>query len=149
MEYEALRLDRQLCFPLWAAARKVTSLYRPALEPLGLTYTQYVVLLALWERDGVTVRELGERLYLDSGTLTPVLKKLEAQGRITRRRGQEDERLVIITLTDAGRALKDEAASVPAAMGSCLPMPAEDAIQLHRILHELLETDASCGCRRD
>ncbi len=146
MDYESLRLDRQLCFPLWAAARRVTALYRPVLEPLNLTYTQYIVLLALWERDGVTVKELGERLFLDSGTLTPVLKKLEAQGRVSRRRSEEDERLVVVSLTPEGRMLKDEAVKVPSAVASCVNLPAEDALELHRILYVLLAEDTLQRC---
>lgn len=146
MDDQSLMLDRQLCFPLWAAARKVTSMYRPVLDSLGLTYTQYVTLLALWEADGVTVKELGARLYLDSGTLTPVLKKLEAQGRVTRARSHDDERQVLITLTAEGRELKDRAAQVPGAVASCISLPLEDAIELHRILHRLLEEPVGeCG----
>ena len=150
MEYEALKLGNQLCFPLWAASRRVVGLYRPVLDPLGLTYTQYIVLLALWERDGVSVKELGERLYLDSGTLTPVLKKLEAQGRVARQRSVDDERMVIVSLTNEGRALKDVAASVPSQIQSCVSLPMEDAIALHRILHGLLaeETVARCAAER-
>ncbi|HAJ66108.1 MAG TPA: MarR family transcriptional regulator, partial [Clostridiales bacterium] len=96
---EALKLDNQLCFPLYAAARKVTGLYAPYLKELGLTYTQYIVLLVLWERDGLSLGEIGERLSLDSGTLTPLCKKLETAGLITRRRSEQDERSVRITLT--------------------------------------------------
>lgn len=146
MEYEALKLGNQLCFPLWAASRRVVGLYRPALDPLGLTYTQYIVLLALWERDGVSIKELGDRLYLDSGTLTPVLKKLEAQGRVTRQRSTDDERLVIVSLTAEGRALQDVAASVPSRIASCVTLPLEDAAALHRILHALLAEDALGSC---
>jgi len=148
MEYEHLLLDRQLCFPLWAAARKVTGLYRPVLEPLGLTYTQYIVLLALWEKDGISVREIGERLFLDSGTLTPLLKKLEAQGRVVRTRSTDDERVVLVRLTDEGRALRERASHVPFDVGSCVTLPADDAIQLHRILHALLSGDLDVGCER-
>lgn len=146
MEYEALKLGNQLCFPLWAASRRVVGLYRPVLDPLGLTYTQYVVLLALWERDGVSVKELGDRLYLDSGTLTPVLKKLEAQGRVTRQRSTDDERLVIVSLTAEGRALQDVAASIPSRIASCVTLPLEDAAALHRILHALLAEGALGSC---
>jgi MarR family transcriptional regulator, organic hydroperoxide resistance regulator len=146
VEYEALKLGNQLCFPLWAASRRVVSLYRPVLDPLGLTYTQYIVLLALWERDQVSVKELGERLYLDSGTLTPVLKKLEAQGRVTRQRSTDDERLVIVSLSAEGRALKDVAASVPTQIASCVTLPMEDAAALHRLLHALLADDALGSC---
>lgn len=147
MEHETLRLDRQLCFPLWAAARRVVGLYRPALAPLGLTYTQYVVMLALWERDAVTVKELGERLFLDSGTLTPVLKKLEVQGRVTRRRSSDDERAVIVSLTTEGSALKNAAAHVPEHVASCVSLSLDDAMALHRILHGLLSEEAPAHCR--
>jgi DNA-binding MarR family transcriptional regulator len=146
VEYETLRLDRQLCFPLWAAARRVVGLYRPALDPLGLTYTQYVVMLALWERDAVTVKELGERLFLDSGTLTPVLKKLEVQGRVARQRSSNDERVVIVSLTAEGRALAAAAAHVPEQVASCVSLSQDDAVALHRILHTLLSEDALARC---
>jgi len=146
MSDAALLLDNQLCFPLYAASRKIIKLYRPALDPLGLTYTQYVTLLALWERDGETVKALGERLFLDSGTLTPLLKKLEAQGLIERERSHADERNVIVKLTDAGHALKTRAAAVPGQIASCVNLSQADAVQLHRILHLLLADDASGGC---
>lgn len=143
---DALRLDRQLCFPLYAASRVVVRLYRPVLEPLGLTYTQYITLLALWERDGVSVTELGERLFLDSGTLTPLLKKLEAQGLVVRERDAGDERVVIVSLTGAGKALKVKAAEVPAKVASCIDLPAGEAAELHRLLHALLAASPANGC---
>ena len=104
---EAMKLENQLCFPLYAAARNVTGLYTPWLKPLGLTYTQYIVLLVLWEKDGISVTEIGEKLMLDNGTLSPLLKKLENAGYITRQRSREDERVVVIRLTESGRALHD------------------------------------------
>ena len=103
---EAMKLANQLCFPLYAAARHVTGLYTPWLKPLGLTYTQYIVLLVLWERDGISVTEIGEKLMLDNGTLSPLLKKMEQAGYVQRRRCRKDDRVVEITLTDAGRALQ-------------------------------------------
>jgi len=106
-------LDEQLCFALYSASRALTRAYAPLLEPLGLTYPQYLVLLVLWERDGVPVNQLGERLALDSGTLTPLLKRLAAQGLVERRRGEDDERVVRIHLTAAGRALRSKARKVP------------------------------------
>jgi MarR family transcriptional regulator, organic hydroperoxide resistance regulator len=106
-------LDEQLCFALYSASRAVTRAYAPLLEPLGLTYPQYLVLLVLWERDGVPIKQLGERLALDSGTLTPLLKRLAAQGLVERRRGEDDERVVRIHLTAAGRALRSKARKVP------------------------------------
>ncbi len=113
---DVLALDNQLCFPLYAAARLVTQAYRPHLDALGLTYAQYLVLLVLWERDGQTVTELGERLYLDSGTLTPLLKRMEKSGLVRRQRRTDDERVVETRLTAAGRRLKQRAAKVPLAM---------------------------------
>ena len=108
-----LRLDNQVCFALYSASLAMTKLYKPLLDAIGLTYPQYLVMLVLWEQDGVTVSELGERLFLDSGTLTPLLKRLEAQGQIARLRDVQDERRVRITLTAEGRALRDQAEAIP------------------------------------
>ena len=141
MEYdyrEAMKLSRQLCFPLYAAARNVTGLYTPWLRPLGLTYTQYIALLALWEEDGISVSALGERLMLDNGTLSPLLKKLEAAGLVERRRSSEDERVVVLTLTDEGRALQEKAKDVPAHVAGCIELPPEKAQALYGLLYELL-----------
>ena len=117
-----LLLDAQFCFSLYAASRAVTGVYRPLLEPLGLTYPQYLAMLVLWEKDGLTVRELGQRLHLDSGTLTPLLKRLQAAGLVDRRRRVEDEREVEIRLTDAGLALREQASEIPACMAQRLHM---------------------------
>jgi len=122
---EHLLLDQQLCFALYAASRSVTGLYRPLLEPLGLTYPQYLVMLVLWERDGLTVRELGQRLQLDSGTLTPLLKRLQTAGLVDRQRRTEDEREVDIRLTEAGLALRDQASDVPKCMAQRLQLSLE------------------------
>ena len=135
---EALRLDHQLCFPLYACARKVTQAYTPFLKPLGLTYTQYLVMLVLWESDGLRVTELCERLYLDTGTLTPVLKKMEQAGLLDRRRSVQDERQVEVFLTQAGQDLKEQARNIPFQMARCMSMPQEDAANLYRILHGML-----------
>jgi Transcriptional regulators len=110
---DLMKLENQFCFAVYACAREITKLYHPLLKDLNLTYTQYITLLALWERDAVTVKELGERLYLDSGTLTPLLKKLEAAGHLTRTRDPVDERSVRIVLTEQGRALKAKACTIP------------------------------------
>ncbi len=110
---EMLRLDNQLCFALYVCSKEIIKKYKPILEPLGLTYTGYITMLALWEEDGLTVKDLGNKLYLDSGTLTPLLKKLEAQDYITRIRSSNDERNVVITLTDKGQNLKSQAIQVP------------------------------------
>lgn len=138
-EYNPLLLKNQLCFPLYAAARQVTGFYAPLLKPLGLTYTQYLVFLVLWEEDGLKVGDLGGRLLLDSGTLTPLLKKLEEKGLLTRRRCEEDERVVRVFLTDEGRALRAKALTIPASVGSCVSLSEADARDLYRILYTLLK----------
>ncbi|WP_426271143.1 MarR family winged helix-turn-helix transcriptional regulator [Dyella kyungheensis] len=134
---DQLLLDQQLCFALYAASRSVTGLYRPLLEPLGLTYPQYLVMLVLWEQDGLTVRELGQRLQLDSGTLTPLLKRLQSAGLITRQRRQQDEREVDIRLTDAGLALRDKASGIPECLAQCMQLPFEQMQSLRDELKRL------------
>ena len=134
-----MKLANQLCFPLYAAARNVTNLYTPWLKPLGLTYTQYIVFLVLWEKDGVSVTEIGEKLMLDNGTLSPLLKKLEQAGYVERRRRREDDRVVEITLTEEGRALQERAKDVPFKVAGCLDLSAEKAQQLYSLLYELLD----------
>ena len=135
-----MKLDNQLCFPLYAAARNVTGLYTPHLRPLGLTYTQYITLLVLWEKDSISVSEIGNRLMLDNGTLSPMLKKMEQAGYIVRERSKDDDRVVIISLTPKGRDLKEEAKEIPEKVGSCIDLPVEKAEQLRDLLNELLET---------
>ena len=137
--HDELRLDNQLCFPLYAAARQVVSLYTPYLRELGLTYTQYIVFLVLWERDGLTVGELGRRLYLDNGTLTPLLKKLESSGYLRRERGERDERVVTVRLTEEGRALRSRARDIPCKVGSCIRLSEDEAGELYTLLYKLLE----------
>ena len=135
---ELMKLDNQLCFPLYAAARQVVSLYTPYLKELGLTYTQYIVFLVLWETDGIPVGELGRRLYLDNGTLTPLLKKLETAGYLTRSRDTEDERVVIVTLSEEGRALKERAKEIPLKVGACIRLREQEATGLYAVLYKLL-----------
>ena len=137
--YEQLKLENQLCFPLYACAKEITRRYQPKLDPLGLTYTQYLVMLALWEYGAQTVKTLGQRLWLDSGTLTPVLKKLEAKGYVVRRRSESDERSVVVALTPQGEALADRAAVIPMEMGSCVKLSAQEAMQLHGLLYRVLD----------
>ena len=142
MEYdykEAMKLKNQLCFPLYAAARNVVSLYTPLLKPLGLTYTQYLVFLVLWERDGLLVGEIGEKLWLDNGTLSPLLKKLEKEGYLTRVRGTGDDRVVTVSLTEKGKGLQEKAKSVPFEMAGCIGLPSEEAKALYSLLYELLD----------
>ena len=137
--YDCLRLDHQICFPLYAAARKVTGRYTPFFKEIGITYTQYIVFMALWQEDNQTVSEICNKLYLDSGTLTPLLKKMEEKGWLTRTRSKEDERIVRITLTDKGWELREKCLELPARVGSCIHLSEEDAQNLYRILHLLLE----------
>ncbi len=137
--HEAMKLENQLCFPLYAAARNVTGLYTPWLRPMGLTYTQYIVLLVLWEKDGISVSEIGERLMLDNGTLSPLLKKLEQAGYVERRRCPVDDRVVEITLTEAGKALQERAKNVPAGVAGCVDLSPEKAQMLYTLLYELLD----------
>ncbi len=137
--YEQLKLENQLCFPLYAAARAVVGKYGPLLKELGLTYTQYIVMMVLWENDGVSVRSLGEKLHLDSGTLTPLLKKLENIGYVTRNRSEEDERVVLVSLTDTGRGLKEKAAEVPGEVASCVPLTPEEAAALYGLLYKIID----------
>jgi DNA-binding MarR family transcriptional regulator len=135
-----LSLDRQVCFALYAATRAVTQAYRPALDALGLTYPQYLVLLVLWERGEATVKELGTALELDSGTLSPLLKRLEGAGYVTRRRSSTDERSVLIGLTGTGTALRDRAATVPRRLAGSTGMSEAELSTLRRDLLRLAET---------
>jgi MarR family transcriptional regulator, organic hydroperoxide resistance regulator len=132
-----LQLDQQLCFALYSSSLAMTKLYKPLLEPLGLTYPQYLALLVLWERDGLAVGELGERLFLDSGTLTPLLKRMEAAGWLQRERAAEDERRVIVTLTPAGRALRQQARAVPRALAKASGCSAQELVELTQRLQHL------------
>ncbi len=136
--YEQLRLENQLCFPLYACAKEVVRRYRKPLEPLQITYTQYIAMLAFWEYGSMTEKELGNRLMLDSGTLAPLLKRLEKQGLVVRARSEEDERSLIISLTKEGEALKEKAADVPAQMAGCLALNQEEAMVLYRLLYKAL-----------
>ena len=140
---EQLCLDNQLCFPLYACARKVTGLYTPFFKPLGITYTQYIVFLALWEKDDVSVSDLCARLYLDSGTLTPLLKKMEQDGYIKRTRSASDERIVRITLTEKGREMEERAADIPMRVGSCIPLNPEETVTLYALLSKILAKENS------
>jgi DNA-binding MarR family transcriptional regulator len=134
---QALLLDNQLCFALYSASLAMTKLYKPLLDELGLTYPQYIALLALWERDGVMVSELGERLSLDSGTLTPLLKRLEGAGLVARIRDVDDERRVRINLTGAGRRLKARAEKIPGCILAAAQCPLPELVQLTRQLRQL------------
>ncbi len=136
---EAMKLSNQLCFPLYAASRNVIGRYTPYLNELGLTYTQYLVFLVLWEEDGITVSEICERLKLDSGTVSPLLKKLQQAGYIQKVRSAADDRVVEITLTKEGRALQEKAKDVPVKVASCIELSPEKAKMLYDLLYELLD----------
>ncbi len=139
-DYDCLRLENQLCFPLYACAKEIVRRYRPFLDRLDLTYTQYIAMMAMWEHGSLSVKNLGSMLYLDSGTLTPLLKKLEEKGYISRSRDPADDRVVIVSVTEEGMRLRDRALSVPGSMASCINLPLEDALELQRILKRLMAT---------
>lgn len=144
-KYECIRLGNQLCFPLYACAKEVVRQYRKPLEELGLTYTQYVVMMALWEHGGMTEGELGRLVHLDSGTLAPLLKRLEKQGLINRIRPDDNERKLFLSLTAKGEALKDKAVAIPEAMQGCIDLPKEELLQLKRLLDKALIRMAAEG----
>ena len=141
-KYNALKLENQLCFPLYACSRETIKLYKPFLDRIDLTYTQYITMMVLWEKKSINVKALGQRLFLDSGTLTPLLKKLEAKGLVTRQRSTEDERNLIITITRQGEALKEQAAAIPGEMAKCCNLEPEEASTLYRLLYKMLDTQA-------
>jgi len=140
---EHLKLDKQLCFALYAASKAMTQAYRPFLQKLGLTYPQYLVFLVLWEEDGISLKALGTRLYLDSGTLTPLLKRLEKHSLIERRRFEKDEREIRICLTDAGRALKGQARSIPERISCQLAFDQETISKVRKEINKLLQAITS------
>ncbi len=138
-EYKQLLLENQLCFPMYACGRKIVAAYTPYLKPLGLTYTQYIVFMVLWERESVTVGQLGSTLRLDAGTLTPLLKHLEKEGYITRARSREDERVTLISITEKGNALKEKCRDIPEAVSKNGPaLSREEAEQLYSLLYKFL-----------
>ena len=140
-KYNALKLENQLCFPLYACSKEVVKRYKPFLDKLDLTYTQYITMMVLWEKNKINVKELGDCLYLDSGTLTPLLKKLEAKGYLKRERSKNDERNLIVTLTEKGSALKDDAVDVPRQMGQCVNLNSEEIKTLYKLLYKLLNNE--------
>lgn len=138
-KYDSLKLSNQLCFPLYAASKEIVRMYKPLLDELDLTYTQYITMMVMWEQENVNVKELGEYLYLDSGTLTPVLKKLEQKGWVTRSRSTKDERILQVTLTKEGAALKEQALVVPQTISSCIDLNREEAEDLYKVLYKILD----------
>ncbi len=140
-EFAPLRLENQLCFPLYAASREIIKRYRPHLDALDLTYTQYITMMVLWEQGCISVKELGQKLYLDSGTLTPLLKHLEQKGYLTRRRSEQDERVLLVEITEEGLALREKAVDVPQKMGACVRLTKEEAAVLYSLLYKLLQAE--------
>jgi DNA-binding MarR family transcriptional regulator len=139
-QYDPLKLENQLCFPLYACAKEVVKKYRLYLDEIGLTYTQYIVMMVLWEHRHTSVKALGERLFLDSGTLTPLLKKLERDGIVRRERSSEDERVVVVTITKKGQSLRAKAEGIPQKVGACIDLPMEDIGTLYGLLYKILGT---------
>lgn len=137
--YDALKLENQICFPLYACAKEVVRRYRPFLEELDLTYTQYIVMMVLWESKSCSVKELGKRLCLDSGTLTPVLKSLEQKGFVSRSRSEKDERVLVAEITQKGEALREKAVSVPEKLAGCINLEPEEGVELYRLLYKTLD----------
>ena len=137
--YDALKLENQICFPLYACSREIIRQYKPFLDQINLTYTQYITMMVLWEQKTINVKTLGDILYLDSGTLTPLLKKLENKGLVSRKRSETDERNLIVTITETGEALKEKAIAVPGEIAKCLRLEPEEAVMLYRILYKMLE----------
>jgi len=138
-DYPQLRLENQICFPLYACAKEITRRYVPLLEPFNLTYTHYIVMMVIWEKGEVTVSELGKTLFLDSGTLTPVLKRLQSNGYVERKRKDTDERCVIITPTGKGMELQKKLSSIPREIGSCVRLSPDEARLLYGLLYKVID----------
>jgi len=136
--FDCLKLENQLCFPLYACSKEIVRRYIPLLEKLDLTYTQYIVMMVLWDKQEMNVKELGEKLYLDSGTLTPLLKKLETKKYITRTRNKDDERNLVIKITKSGMDLRKKAKNVPLELGKCVCLEPKEAKDLYKTLYKIL-----------
>ena len=139
-KYDGLKIENQICFPLYAASREIIKQYHPFLTELDITYTQYITLMVLWEEKKISVKDLGKKLYLDSGTLTPLLKNLESRGFITRNRSKEDERVLIAEITESGMALREKAVMIPQKMAGCTKLSVDDAKELYKLLYKLLDS---------
>lgn len=138
-KYDSLKLENQLCFPLYVCAKEIVKAYKPYLDELDLTYTQYITMMAMWEHKELRVKDVGKCLFLDSSTLTPLLKRLEEKGYVTRRRSAEDERDLIVTITEAGEALKEQAVTVPKRLGACVALDPQKAQTLYTLLYEVIK----------
>ena len=145
-KYDTLKLENQVCFPLYACSKELVSQYNPYLKKLGLTYTQYIVMMVMWEHESVSSRDLAQKLHLDYGTLTPVLKKLESIGYLTRQRDPEDERLLILNLTDKGEAIKDEALKIPPCIAACVGLNEEEFKMLYILTYKALSNMENAKC---
>lgn len=137
-KYDALKLENQICFPLYACSKEVVKRYKPYLDKIDLTYTQYITMMVMWDKENISVKELGEYLYLDSGTLTPVLKSLEKKGYVSRNRSKEDERVLIVSITDTGMKLREKAVDIPYQLGSCMTITSDEAKTLYELLYKVL-----------
>ena len=137
--YDVLKLDNQLCFPLYAVSKEIVRKYKPFLDEIDLTYTQYITMMVLWEKQESLVKDLGEKLFLDSGTLTPVLNTLERKGYVTRRRSENDKRDMYAVITEKGMELREKALTIPARLSTCMPLEPEDAVTLYKILHKMMD----------
>ena len=137
--YESLKLENQLCFPLYVCSKEIIKKYKPLLDKIDLTYTQYIVMMVMWNEQSINVKKIGEKLFLDSGTLTPLLKKLEKKGYIERKRLTSDERNLMITITKKGMDLKKHAVIIPEKMGSCIKLKPSEMIELHKLLNKVLK----------
>ena len=144
-KYEHLKLKNQICFPLYACSKEIVKAYKPFLDELDLTYTQYITMMVMWEHKELKVKEVGSYLYLDSSTLTPLLKRLEEKGYVTRRRSAEDERDLIVTITESGEKLKEKAREVPMKLGACIAIEPKKAQALYELLYEVLEKLGGSG----
>lgn len=137
-KYDCLKLESQLCFPLYAASKEIVRRYKPFLDELNMTYTQYITMMVMWEHKELTVKEVGQYLYLDSGTLTPLLKTMEKKGWVERNRSKEDERVLKVSITESGEKLKESAVNVPKQLADCVKLEPEEAMQLYKILYKIL-----------
>lgn len=146
-KYDSLKLSNQVCFPLYACSKELVSQYTPYLKKLGLTYTQYIVMMVMWESVSISSRDLAAKVHLDYGTLTPVLKKLESTGYITRKRDPEDERLLVLDLTDKGEAIKDEALKIPPCIASCVGLNEEEFKMLYILTYKALNNMENAKCK--
>lgn len=138
-KYDCLKLENQLCFPLYVASKEIVRQYKPFLDELNMTYTQYITMMVMWEHKELTVKELGQYLYLDSGTLTPLLKTMEKKGWVERNRSKEDERVLNVSITESGEKLKDSAVNVPTQLARCVKLEPEETMQLYKILYKILD----------